>query len=431
MNIILVLEICVFGILTVVGGVGNSMLNDLMNKTTVLDASGAKVRFRKPWLQTLLAFVAFAFAFIPLWIRLLWLSLKKNKPDETAKVSKKGVIQIGALALCNCLSRITGNISLFWLPVSIWQALRGSNLIFTVLLTVFYRKRKLRKHEMMGVGVVFTALVLISMQALLQKRGTSKHCTSTTWQILLGIVFVLGSQGINAMKVILMEKYLSDLKMHSFSVIAWQGFWGILVCSLVILPVCSYLPGGVEGDGFHEHTLASFHEILKSPRLMHCTVGLIVSLFCCSVFGAYLIKVTSALTRTILEQFRGFVVWAISLVLHIVSHGSYGESWSKWSLVQLGGLFLITLGSIIYSGAFATTPTVLITEKEKNKEEGGKKKRRRRKKVNLKKMEKAEKKEVGGGGIDVDERNVETPLLQLHVSGQAGDQDSKEELKSA
>lgn len=423
MNISLVFEIIFFACLLCGGGVGCSIFTDLMNKT-VVDG----VHFRRPWFQTLLVFISFTLAFIPLWIRLLflfWRKSQKSKLDgmEKADVNKKGVFKVAILALCNLLSKVISNIGLFWLPVSIFQALRGSALIFSVVLTVVYRKRKLPGHAIIGIAFVSVPLVLMGMQAMLQNKPgqeTTTFSASSTWHVLLGIVFVVGSQAIEALKIILMEVYLNDLNMGSFSILAWQGVWGMLVCSLVILPICSYLPGGMEGDGIHEHILMSLGEVFRSPRLMAYSVGIIVSILCCNTGVAYLIKISNGLTHTVLEQFRGVLVWVISLVLHLMSGGKSGEPWTKWSFVQLGGFLLLIFGTLVYSGAFVARSVAVVVAVEKSGDDGCSMKGQ-----NEQRGKGTDEGKEGGE----EERGVKSPELQLQRNVRVWEPDGKEEKK--
>lgn len=360
MNPLLCLEIAVYTFFAIGGGAGITIAQGLMYKTKVPDLKNEMVLFQKPWYLTWLMFVAFIPVYIPLWVVHCRASAKKKKEasqemdysslDDTEKKERDwGWVKVSLLALCNLLMKVISNVGLKWLPPSVWQMLRGSSLIFTSILTVTYRKRKLFRFEIIGITIVVISIVILGAQAILADSSLS-GAHLNPWIILLGIFLTIFSQAIESVKAILIEKFLKDSNMHSLATVAWQGFWGFLSVTLVVMPILYFIPGP-DGSGYSENSIATLVEVSHSIPLIAYTVLYLVSQFFCNVYASYLITVTSALTRIVLEQFRALSVWIIDIFVYYVISKSLGEQWIVWSFMELGGFILLTFGVFIYAGA--------------------------------------------------------------------------------
>ncbi|RLO11165.1 hypothetical protein DYB28_011150, partial [Aphanomyces astaci] len=55
--------------------------------------------------------------------------------------------------------------------------------------------------------------------------------------------------------------------------------------------------------------------------------------------------------RSILVNFRPVAIWVTSLLFYYVfTNGTYGETWTNWSWLQLGGMLLLFFGTAVYNG---------------------------------------------------------------------------------
>jgi hypothetical protein len=59
----------------------------------------------------------------------------------------------------------------------------------------------------------------------------------------------------------------------------------------------------------------------------------------------------SSVWHAILDNFRPITVWGTDLFIFYVvtSSGDFGEQWTKWSWVQVGGMFVLLYGTAIYN----------------------------------------------------------------------------------
>lgn len=103
-------------------------------------------------------------------------------------------------------------VGLLWIPVSIWQMIRGSIIIFTGLIRQYWLKKPLNKAEWWSLVVIFLSLVLVGMaygsvfrvthRSIFNSDSSSGDTTSIGLKI-LGIVLVFVAQGIQALQTVI------------------------------------------------------------------------------------------------------------------------------------------------------------------------------------------------------------------------------------
>lgn len=69
------------------------------------------------------------------------------------------------------------------------------------------------------------------------------------------------------------------------------------------------------------------------------------------MFAVLVTYMLNSVWHAILDNFRPITVWGTDLFIFymITSSGDFGEPWTKWSFVQLGGMFVLLYGTAIYN----------------------------------------------------------------------------------
>jgi len=57
----------------------------------------------------------------------------------------------------------------------------------------------------------------------------------------------------------------------------------------------------------------------------------------------------TAVHRTILEAARTLCIWITNLFIYYTINNNFGEVWTDWSYLELGGFMLLLLGMFIYN----------------------------------------------------------------------------------
>ena len=85
------------------------------------------------------------------------------------------------------------------------------------------------------------------------------------------------------------------------------------------------------------------------------SIQVLMLFYCLSIFGYNLFAVLvtfslSSVWHSILDNFRPMTVWIADLVIYYSLTGSnFGEPWRLYSWIQLGGLFVLVYGTMIYN----------------------------------------------------------------------------------
>lgn len=135
------------------------------------------------------------------------------------------------------------------------------------------------------------------------------------------------------------------------------GLWGFILTSGFFIPVASAIKNFDEGTGIHEDTVDSFLMVKDNPTILIFCFTFIVFIGSYNVAAVFVIQLSNAVIRSILENFRTLCIWFFQLIIHYSlqgtafgnQHASIGEEWSIWSYMQLSGFILLFSGTMVYN----------------------------------------------------------------------------------
>jgi hypothetical protein len=234
---------------------------------------------------------------------------------------------------------------LIFIDVSVMQMLRGSMVIFSALLTIFVRKRKLRGFEWFGVLTCAVALCFVGGSSIAGQAGKGRW-SEWYWQ-LLGCLLVLLSQVIQATQIIIEEFLLADVRLPPLVVVGLEGFWGSIMCLVCFIPLFYYCPG--PDHGHWEDTYDTVYKLGHDSTIAYATIVYFVSILFLNWGGMIVTSELTAVHRTIFEAFRTLFIWLTSLVIRYGITPDYGEDWTNWSYMEAGGFLLLVFSMLTYN----------------------------------------------------------------------------------
>lgn len=380
-----------------------SLFSKFIYQTESKNVKGNRVFFEKPWFQDWMMFLSLAITCVFYFVHLFKNRYKEKKKSRNQSL-KQGLmtnveevliekeknqkwiwLKISVPAVCDLFSNIFFNIGLLWLSVSIQQMLRCAEIIYVALFTVFYRKRKLFRYEIIGVTLVTLAIVLLGTVAIVDEYANvdfsiSGHSSSSSssaflsslspsssfsslsrspsspstqnrplYLVILSVVFVLIGAGTQAFQAIVEEKVLHDNGCHPLYVLSFEGMWGLIFITCIVFPIVYFIPG-TDGDGIHEDTWDTLVMLGNSWQVgLFCVLYVLSSSLYAIVF-MYITDIANALTNTVIQQMRNLTVWGFSLFVYYVISTYYGESWDYLSFGELGAFAVLSLGVLIFNG---------------------------------------------------------------------------------
>jgi drug/metabolite transporter (DMT)-like permease len=214
---------------------------------------------------------------------------------------------------------------------SVFQMLRGSVVIFTGLLSVWFLKRKLHGYHWLGMSLVLLGLLLVGLSSVLD-GGTSSNAPNP----LLGDLFVIVAQLVVAIQMVLEEKYIGKYDVPALQAVGWEGVFGFCLMSCLLI-IFQFIPGSANGNKL-ENTPDAIYQLGGSSIILLATLGNLVSIAFFNFFGISVTKEMSATTRMVLDSVRTFIIWTFSLIV----------GWQVFGWLQVAGFVLLLTGTCVY-----------------------------------------------------------------------------------
>lgn len=271
---------------------------------------------------------------------------------ESANFSKQ-VRLIAWPAIFDIVGTGLSLVGIILIPASVWQMLRGAEIIFAAVLTITVMGKRLYAFHWLGVLFAMVGICAVSLATILGgKHSTASEddagAAAAQRMVTLGVGVTLLSQLVQAAQIIAEEKLLVDLDMDPLLVVTVEGFWGLGLMSLLVYPALAILPGGDEG--VMEDPMDTVHMISSSQAIQFFVVMDFLSCAVYNVLGQHITKEMSGMMRVMLEATRTMCVWVFNLswFYFVDSQSPFGEAWTHWSYLEAVGFAFLILGQMTY-----------------------------------------------------------------------------------
>lgn len=313
-------------------------------------------KFSKPWFQTLIMFLGELCALVVYEVSRCVNKRKQNMETESKESRWKLYCILGIPALCDLLSTGIMNVGLLYIQASVWQMLRGAQVIFGSIFHAFCLRRRYKGYMWASVVIVALSLVVVGSAAVCSTGVAVEGVTQG--QVILAIFLTIGSQVIRAAQVILEDFFIHDKDISPILIVGVQGFWGTIATAFVVLPISQYL-GGEQGNGIHEDTIDTALMLWDNKILILFSIAYVLVILGLNIFGMIVTEITNAVMRTIVEAMRTLCIWIVQMIIFYSiqnteyghHHPTIGESWTIWSWMQLAGFALLFTGMLTYNGS--------------------------------------------------------------------------------
>lgn len=333
--------------------------------------------FQKPWAMTSVMFLGMSLC-LPLAYWQQWKAKKLreagrlDEPLLGADVDKAAgegthseAREICLLAIptaFDLVATVLMNIGLLSVTASVYQMMRGAEMLFAALFSVVFLHRTLNKYHFGGIACCVCGICCVGAASLLTGEGSATHPISQ-WQMLGGMALIILSQAVQAAQITFEDFFLSSMDISALKIVGFEGLWGTLAMFLVLLPIVQHLPGA-EGSGIHENSLDTWHMITHSKVIAAVLLVDMLALLMYNVSGMCVTGHLGAVFRTVLETTRTLFVWLVDLLLFYtpLGFGKLGESWSRFSLIQAVGFCILVSGTLIYGRGDEVEEKEIIAE---------------------------------------------------------------------
>jgi len=283
-------------------------------------------------------------------------------------------------AFLDLLSTTLAGVGLLWVDASVSQMLKGSIMVFSVILSICCLGKKLKVYHWYGVVFCVIAVVLVGTATV--EGAHESNRTNLSLQM-FGVGLIILGQFIQAMQIVFEEMMLKNFRASALLIVGMEGIWGV-VLMLGCLTFLYYTPSlnkeceeqalcecdwnstcsewAKDIDQFerstrcqlqslyHEDTLESLKMIKNSIDLTGLICTYLFSILFYNISGLNVMKNLSAIHLSILQATRTLCIWLVDIIIfYFIPVEGYGEKWIEWSPLQLCGFGFLVLGNLIYN----------------------------------------------------------------------------------
>ncbi|KAF7284044.1 transport and golgi organization 9 [Rhynchophorus ferrugineus] len=254
-------------------------------------------------------------------------------------------------AMCDMTATSIMYIGLNLTFASSFQMFRGSVIVFVGLLSSAFLNRTLVKREFLGIFFVIIGLAVVGVVDFISDDSSSDHNKN---DIITGDMLIIIAQIIQAIQMVVEEKFVTGLNIPPLQAVGWEGVFGFVTLAFLQIPFY-YIRAGPPltqnpGDRL-EDAIDAFIQIGHSWKLLLSILGTIISIAFFNFAGISVTKEMSATTRMVLDSVRTIVIWIFSLMF-------FSDQVFHW-LQLLGFLFLI-IGTCLYNGVTFVSTYLMI-----------------------------------------------------------------------
>jgi len=140
------------------------------------------------------------------------------------------------------------------------------------------------------------------------------------------------------------EKFIKKYNVPALKAVGWEGTFGFLTLSTLLIPFYFIPVGGFFGDQINpRHVLEDawdgLCQLSNNPQLAGAFSLTVISIAFFNFAGISVTKEMSATTRMVLDSVRTLVIWGVSLAVQ----------WQVFHWLQLVGFIILVIGMCIYN----------------------------------------------------------------------------------
>jgi len=316
----------------VVTGTINTLSTKWADVTAAKGLDGVVQDFNHPFFQALGMFLG-EFSCMFAYHIINWYKSRNGTLDEEElKKVNFNPLLLWLPALCDMTATCLMYLGLTYTYASVFQMLRGAVIIFTGVLSVLFLKRKLSSFHWTGMMLILVGLALVGVASILQPQddANAPHPLS-------GDAIIIAATLVTAVQMVIEEKLLTGYNIPPLLMVGWEGFWGFIPLSVILVPFY-YIPGPAVGNRL-ENPLDAIVQMGNSGIITLALVGNVVSIAFFNFTGVTITAKLSATTRMVLDSVRTLIIWIFSLIV----------GWQSFYWLQIIGFLILLAGTLIYN----------------------------------------------------------------------------------
>ena len=243
------------------------------------------------------------------------------------------------------------NVGLLWVPVSVYQMLRGALVLWVGLFSVLFLHRKLPAAQWCSLTVVMLGVAVVGFSNVIAPKAAPSERESAGSQVdvgkaVIGALLVLFAQIFTASQFVVEEKIMTRYSVPPLRAVGLEGIFG-LTTTAILMPILYFTIGRtVAGQGGYFDIVSGFHQTIGSPVIWGTSLCIACSIAFFNFSGLAVTKSVSATARSLIDTCRTVGIWAVSLFL----------GWEVLAPLQIVGFALLVYGTLLFNEVIPFPP---------------------------------------------------------------------------
>ncbi|BGP13750.1 hypothetical protein JCM10213_006419 [Rhodosporidiobolus nylandii] len=264
--------------------------------------------------------------------------------EQHARLKWSDAVLFWMAACCDVLATTAMGAGLLFVPVSVYQMLRGALVLWVGLFSVVFLKRTLTRAQWVSLAVCMLGVAIVGVAASSdgEKAPDSEVEAEdeTAVSPLVGVALVLVAQIFTASQFVIEETVMEHHDVEALLSAGYEGFFGLITTAGALLLAYHFYGSTPAGEGGYFDIKAGFHQIVDHPKVWGSSIVIAFSIACFNFCGLAVTRTLSATARSTIDSCRTIGIWAVSLLL----------GWETFKPLQVVGFALLCYGTFVFNG---------------------------------------------------------------------------------
>jgi drug/metabolite transporter (DMT)-like permease len=140
------------------------------------------------------------------------------------------------------IATVLMNIGLLSVTASVYQMMRGAEMVFAAVLAVLFLHRHLNALHFAGIAACIAGISLVGLSSVLAGEGGTAVKVSPA-QVAFGMALIVASQMVQAAQVTFEDYFMSEMSISPMKIVGYEGVVGSFLMLGVLSPIVRMLPG--------------------------------------------------------------------------------------------------------------------------------------------------------------------------------------------
>lgn len=267
--------------------------------------------------------------------------------EQPSSLPFKHSMKFAIPAVCDLLGTTLLNLGLIFIPVSVYQMIRGSLVLFVAFLSVIFLKRKITKLEWISLFIISLGIALVGLSGYNQKSNdddTSKSSSDASALAVVGILLVIIAEITQASQFVIEEHFLLKQPIIPLQLVYFEGIYGAIIILVVMIVLNVVVGMTVDPKEFVDspfNLTEGMKQTFSSSQILWASILIMLSIASFNYFGLSLTHCLSATARSTIDSCRTLLVWLLAMIM----------GWELFYFLQLVGFALLVFGTLCFNGA--------------------------------------------------------------------------------